>query len=490
MIDGETLYGWMGRYHRLSGYVYPKGTSMLLFGDFAGFKQDFLSQLDHFVSVTNGVFGDAETLAHERSLWGFFTPFQPEIVVNRLMQKMKGKSVQTLKFELGLLSYRLGAFHRLKACPDCIREDIEKYSISTWHLEHQWPTSWVCRRHRQVLNIVKRDLGHNRYRNYILPQEVSTDEWEAFHVFHTKQKNILIKVVDFTANFALKRQCFLDRSLLRYTYLIGAMRRGWIQPMGFVKPKLWVEFQKYYAVLNEVHGYSQNQTVGKQEFVAKLMNHDTRRQHPTRHYLLMAFLFDSIDEFDATYAQVRVAFEEGGFPCVSDLLNIDLRRDLRRLLQEENMTINRAANTLNIEHYQAAHFIEMDGIVCRRNFVLDAEQEQRLKELLIQGVGRREIELEFGMKKYYFVYYLCRNPHLRKIWRERNCERIRNDSREQYQRLLEQKGAETTVHQVQCSSKKLFNWLRNHDFDWLIKNSPPRVTKTLLAKANGTPFIR
>ena len=121
MVEGEILYSWVGHYHRLSGNAFPINSSRQLFGDiYSGFRRDFYSQIDYFVSVTKGVFGDAETLSYERSLLGFFAPFKSEEIVNNVMHRMKGRDVKTLKVELGLLANRLGAYHWLKSCQDCI----------------------------------------------------------------------------------------------------------------------------------------------------------------------------------------------------------------------------------------------------------------------------------------------------------------------------------------------------------------------------------
>lgn len=486
LVGGEILYGWAGQYHRLSGNVRPIRSSMQLFGDVsAGFRRDFPSQLDHFVEVTNGVFGDAETLVYERSLLGFFAPFQSAAVVHKVTEKMKGNAVKTLKADLGLLANRFGASHQLKACPDCAKEDLEKFCISKWYLEHQWPTSWVCRKHRRALRVVKRDVLPRNLRELLLPQDIPEGGWECILDISSEQIERLSKAVDFCANLAMRRHCHLDLELLRYTYLLGAKKYGWIRTDGAVRSALWEAFQSHYSGLGGLLGFENGKLgSGDQHFVVKLMRQALLRQHPIRHYLLMAFLFDSPDEFDVAYTQVTTAFSKDGITRVRELLSMDWREELRRLIEAEKMSISGAARVLSITFSEAKSSVKNDEIDYRKHAVLDAKQEDKLRRLILDGVDRREIEQKMGIKQSFLGAYMRKRPKLREAWCKRNAERVRLDSRTRYQMLTQQHQL-NTVKKLQKFPKSKFYWLRQYDFEWLIKNSPPLVTAVLLANGNG-----
>jgi len=67
-----------------------------------------------------------------------------------------------------LVSYSYGnAANRLwKTCPECMRSDVLKYGVETWHRVHQLPTTLVCAVHRVGLDVhdmAKRDL-HDRFK--------------------------------------------------------------------------------------------------------------------------------------------------------------------------------------------------------------------------------------------------------------------------------------------------------------------------------------
>ena len=57
----------------------------------------------------------------------------------------------------------------LKSCPLCRSEDLEKYGEQYWHLSHQLPLAYYCRKHG--CRLTKYEIGDKRKRNYyyILP---------------------------------------------------------------------------------------------------------------------------------------------------------------------------------------------------------------------------------------------------------------------------------------------------------------------------------
>lgn len=487
MAEGEILYSWTGQYHRLSGNVRHNLSSIQLFGDdISGFRKDFPSQLDHFAALTKCVFGDAETLAYERSLLGFFAPFQPKEIVSKTLQKMKSNSIKLLKAELGVLVSGLGTSNQLKACPDCMKEDIESFGITKWYQEHQWPVSWVCRKHHRPLYVVKRELITAR--KLLLPQDIL--RWEAVPVLSMEHLKKLAKAVSFCANFARHRNYNLDSVVLRYTYLLGAKRRDWIRTDGALRSdKLWSSFLNHYQGLEKLPGIASRSEELNDSFITALLRKQECRQHPIRHFLLMAFLFDSPRDFEANYELVKTAFMNGGMPCVRELFNVGWRDELRRLIEEESLSVSAAAKALSIELHWATCIVKKDGVNYRKPFIFDEENEKKLRQLLGQGVDRMEILKEIGIRSTFLNAYLRKQPYLREIWRKKILELIILESRKNYKIILNNRQIDF-VSQLERFPKIRFRWLRKYDFEWLVANSQPRVAAILLANKNGTDNIK
>lgn len=82
-LPGETFYSLCSRHHRFSGHPVSSYTTKALFGHSqAGNQHDFPSRLDSFVERVEGVHGDAEHIARQRTLLRFYAPFHRLPVVD------------------------------------------------------------------------------------------------------------------------------------------------------------------------------------------------------------------------------------------------------------------------------------------------------------------------------------------------------------------------------------------------------------------------
>jgi hypothetical protein len=491
MVDDESLYGWTGHYHRLSGNLKATTSSVQLFGNnSAGFKRDFPLQLDHFAEVTNSMFGDAETLAYERSLLGFYAPFQTEDFVRIMLQKMRGIGNRKSKADLIILPGKHGVSRPLKACPECIKADIAQFSIAKWYLAHQWPVSWFCSEHCRPLRAVRHGWLQGRQYNFLLAGDIAENEWEDAPEILPAQSENWIKVGNFCANLFLRRHYHLDVDLLRYAYLYGAkIKFGWTGLRGSLNSvEIWKAFQSHYSQLESLPGFKRGDlNCNHPDFILLLMQKSIQKQHPIRHLLFMSFLFDSIKDFDNIYDQVRIASIDGGISSMQDLLTNGLHKEIRRHIEDEKMSIWGTAKALNISRDKVSRFVEANHINYSKTKPprLYVEHEEKLKKLIMQGIGRREIAKQIGIKRSHIERYLFERPILRDIWKMKNLERIRSEYRTNYLSLVSGQRLDS-ITGIQRHPNNRFWWLRKHDLEWLIENSPTNVSLVLIAKKNGS----
>jgi Tn7-like transposition protein D/TniQ len=152
-LPGETFYSLCSRHHRFSGHPISAYTTRALFGHSqAGNQHDFPSRLDSFVERVEGVLGDAEVIARQRTLLRFYAPFHQPSIVEDAVASMRSASVAHLKYKLGILTSRFRAHHPLKACRACMALDSKNFGWATWHLDHQFPGVWVCSQHLEPLH--------------------------------------------------------------------------------------------------------------------------------------------------------------------------------------------------------------------------------------------------------------------------------------------------------------------------------------------------
>lgn len=480
-VEDEVLYSWVSRYHRQSGNAYTIRTSMKLFGDeYSAFRIGFPSQLDHFTAVTEEVLGDAETLANTHSPLGFFKPFLSEKEASNAIGRMRCGSIKPLRVELGILANRIGSFNWLKACPDCMRYDLKVLHATTWHRDHQWPAAWVCRKHRRYLMVARKELFPERHTQLLLPQDISEAGWNSAVLGTAKFMDKLCKVQEFVEFFS-KREFRFDRQILRYTYLIGVRNLGLIRTDGAVKAELWGAFRQHYegiwAMPELKYGKLKQDS---QEFIFQLMRLDDYRHHPIRHFLLMAFLFESPEALLDAYGQVGNVIAEAGLEGVRELLSSGYREELRRLIEQDGLTIQKAAKSLDITFTQAKNLIDATGIPYRKRYDLPAESAEKLYRLICDGEDRKEIARAMNVDQAFLKYYFKKNQRQHEIWKERHYARVRDRARAHYRTVLSQTRSDVTLSMLMDFPKSGFWWLRMHDIDWLAENSPHRVRAVLL----------
>lgn len=476
LTPGETLFSFAAEYHRLSGNVLAKKTSIQLFGDArAGLRHDFPSDLDYFVEITRGKVGDADTLAFERTLLGFFAPFQDESGVNRILALMRGGSIEKVKSALGLLPSRLGGFFPLKACQDCVIEDKKNYLVSKWHLEHQWPSIWICRKHRKLLQVLKREFQSKDLRRWLLPEDVAEQEWEQLPHCSSLVKSKLIWLAELSEHFVLRRGEYYVQQLLRYTYLVRAKQKGWLYSNGSLKlvhiRKLFLD---YYKGLEHFPGFEIVQSVMAEHggMLGLLLRQYDWRRHPVKHLLLIAFLFDSTVEFDIAYAKVKQAYEEGGTDALEELVGEEWRNQLKQLVEFEHKSLSSAAMTIGIPLCVAIRVARQDGIAYKkRPRVFNTALGEKIREMIIEGLPREEILKSTGVNKSLLQELMAREPELREVWRKLDFEHSRDDYRENFIRLLDQhKGV--SIKKLRMIRGNGVSWLYRNDREWFVKNLP------------------
>lgn len=175
LVEGEHLLSWFMRYHILSGRQKMK-VSLASIGVVRGrlksydFNETFLAVSEFYKANFDENFCviDHSPLA----LWAlshgaeYFSAWKND---NHLELKPV--------FEPNKLAMPTAWSY----CPECAKEDRDKYGFSYWHTEHQIPGSILCEKHQQRLITRRRkltDLGQASLpHTYSFPSESNYSEW-------------------------------------------------------------------------------------------------------------------------------------------------------------------------------------------------------------------------------------------------------------------------------------------------------------------------
>lgn len=139
-LPDETFYSLACRYHRLSCNSSAKATLGQLFGEpLQGYQHDFPSGLDAFARRSDGTLGTAAQIIRHRTVLPFYLPTRKRPQAEEIIATFEAGNISSLKYKLGILTSRFRAHHPLKACTECMQEDLANYSVRYWHLSHQFP---------------------------------------------------------------------------------------------------------------------------------------------------------------------------------------------------------------------------------------------------------------------------------------------------------------------------------------------------------------
>jgi hypothetical protein len=220
---------------------------------------------------------------------------------------MAGAGVDRLKFRLGLPSSRIGAAHPLKACPKCIREELEQIGCAYWHLLQQHPAVWICKRHDELLmRSTGRSKTHNKLQ-WILPHTLAHNEWKHLPYHFEAQSLLLARLCEYVYELRNVDGIHFDPFTLRQCYLFGAKDAGWLTRSGSVRLKsMRQEFLHQTVGLLGIPEFDFIETADRVDggFLAKLLRSARSHLHPTKHLVVKAFLFGSWREFWNCYIEM------------------------------------------------------------------------------------------------------------------------------------------------------------------------------------------
>lgn len=470
-VGSETLYSWCAHYHRLSGNGIATDSFIQLFGTRAsGLKHDFPKRLDVFCQRTNDVFGKPEALALARTLLGYYAPFASSNSYQQALEAVAGSHSGNPKHILGLMASRVGASHPLKACPACTQQDIKDSGHSRWTLEHQWPSVWICPKHGRPLHSLIKTYQPKELRHWTLPEDHKADEWADPCGTHSVPLDLLMKIASISASLAGTPMMF-EENQLRLTYRIGAKKRGWIATDGTLRlATMMRNFQNSFHRLAVIPGFGflTEADANRGGVIGLLTRHLTGLHHPSKHATLIAFLFQSVDDFLDTYR----ATDRAGLSDEVSMLSGEWRSKLRYLVETEHYSVSHAAHLLDLPVSQACRWLDTVGAAYeRRPRVINEEKRARITAMLHAGDDYQTIAGEVRVKKSLVRAFAAANVELRNRWKLRRFERLRDAHRERACLLFEEHPG-VSMKALRSVPGNGLAWLERHDREWLRVYAP------------------
>ena len=473
--DGELLYSWCARFHRLSCNTHPRDTSQQLFGHpSSGIHHDFPVPLGCFLTRTGTHIGTLEKLLLQRTLFGFYRPFLPEARTAALRQAIVGGGHTEVHSTLGLAASLPGLAGRLTACLECIQEDLASLPTSWWRTAHQWPGAFMCQRHQKPL-LCFQDSFERSGKKWILPQDVEEQRgWIHLPQLTPRVHSRLEEITKRCHLITTKSDILLETKKLRYCYLREAEERGYVALDGSVRlTRLRDDFLNWIGDCVHWPGLSfvgdvQDVNAG---FLGQLLRSYPGIRHPLKHIVMMVYLFPTAESFFARYKEVAELYDRGGEREINQKLT-KLGKDLLRLVSEENISVNSAATRLGVPLPQAIQLLKRFSIPYHhRPRTVGSEKEDVLVQVLRAGKHRLEICQELGIRQGFIKDYLASRPELRLTWESMHTARLKQEYRDRFLKALADNPT-LPIKAIRRLPGNGFQWLYNNDRDWLRETLP------------------
>ena len=470
----ESLYSWTSRYHQLSFHHNPKVTSKILFGsNTSGLRIDLTSHLNYFANNTNASLGDANHLLHHHTNFGFYEKFlKPSSAKEIANSFLNGQNSQA-RSKLGLNKFPSEFLNILKICPECHTDQLKSYPSGYWVTKHQYPSSFRCQLHDILLNLIDVPTNRGAAINYYLPNALFIKSNLDKQV---NNPNIIqhVSKLSLWGYWITEQDLTLSDEILRWCYLYQSYKKNFLSFDGSLRGvQLRDAFVNYYGI--ETINFFGPKLLGDLYdanfgFIAYLFRQYSNARHPLKHILIINLLFESFDDFLKVYSEVSADLHEGSQTCKGKIKAN--QKNLIRLISEEGQSLNKVAQSLNTSVTSAAKFLDKEKVEReKRPRVINKPLEARLKEMLSQGESRAEIATNLNIKRSFIKDYLAKDQALKSQW-AKAYNNIQTDAHRKQLLTTLKNHPNLPIKAIRRLPNNGFQWLYNHDIDWLVETLP------------------
>lgn len=445
-LPNETLFSLCSRNHLFLSNLSPRQTCNHLFGHpRQGMQHDLPSNVAAFAVRSRGVLGSATEIIHQHTILPFFAPFQSPERIQMAVKAMLGTNVGGLKYRLGLVTGRFGAEHPLKACPQCMEEDIEIHGVAYWHLDHQYPGVLVCARHENQLweSCLKRAWS-GRF-TWCLP------DFDELIAPSTKLSSALHPALQLAkASFGLARlglTQWFDLARLRRMYVLAILGKEIGYRCSTVPPSAaTTSFTRFAADLRPFRHFQALPATSHEaeNFLCHLLRNPRAFGHPLRHLTAIVWLFESLEDFLQAYNSVDVSV---GDP-----------KEALPFTPAQRNTVVRESPTLQIK------------VGAPRPKTLKPPVRRKVLQLLAKGSDKQSVCRRVGVTLSTINKLLRAEPAINQAWKAAVAERECARHRAQWCA-----GAKTypdnSTQLLRQSMPSTYAWLYRNDRGWLVAHT-------------------
>lgn len=472
-LPGETIFSLASRYHALSGNRLPSETCTTLFGHpRQGCQHDFPTRLNEF-SRRARLSECAQDLALRHTPLPFYLPLRSEAESEAAVQALATPHPGVLKFRLGILTSRFRANHPLKACPQCIADEVRSHGTGYWHVEHQLPGVWFCRQHGVALKLSRlKSTGVARF-GWLLPTSNHLDDF-AEPTGQTMTNDALSRFADLASRWSSQPfETHLPADRLAHIYRGALGPQDWQLSLSSREMSSFApDFCAAVAPLRHVPELSALPATAQQ--ASALLDRCIRRPrggtHPLNHLAIIYWLFSSWDAFSTRHLKESApvplpaaAAREVQAPQVP----FDSRPAILSNLLAKGHSITAAARQVGVDTHTAVAWAASAGIgTPRRPKTLKGNVFDDLVAVLRNGTDKADAALLFSVSVHTVTRVLRSVVGLQATWHAARAASAREKARTAWLAAVARKPG-AGVKAVRDMAPGAYAWLYRNDREWL-----------------------
>jgi len=475
LLPDETLYSWCGHVHIWNCNASVIQTSKQLFNNrHAALLHDFPSFLGTLIEKTGDMFDSSNDLALKSTLLGYFLAFQKVDLSHEVLEAIRHNNYPSLKYKLGLIASGIGANHPLKYCHHCLSEDIAHFGRGYWHLSQQFPSTFVCLKHKQPLNILRIKRSPVHLRSWLLPETVKTERLQLTHDQHIGR---LMTLARFSSIIARQPPGAFDSQILAWLYQGQFKEKGLLTERGSLKIKQINELvTEYYIGLDQLPEFQILNSLKLETggFIGSIARKKPKNGHPFKHLLLINFLFNRPEEFLTAYQKATNEPPNWIKPAPSAKPKPkDPRADeLLTLVHEQNNSLTQAAKIIGISVTTAIQWAKKSGIVyTTRTKTLKPELLKKVTNKIKNGTSKKVIVETEDISLVSLNRLLFADKKLNEAWQNATFNKKQKEYRLVWTTLIKARPG-VPVKRLRSIPDNGYAWLYRHDREWLSEHMP------------------
>lgn len=357
---GEILYSTLARYCMRSGNIKEIHNFEDLFGTRNCIAvMELSTQLDALIeNMPVGTKYTAEYFIYKHTLFPFLAAFIPKERAEKIIGTMRNGEGAVSYMRIGLISNSINLNKYFRFCPECFKEDIERFGEPYWHRSHQVTGVFVCLKHKIPLyNSTELIRAGNRQRfisasckNCIVEKEISYSNY--------LMKKMLWMAGD--VEILLNNQFgFKKTEWFRNQFRVKLIEKGYARMNNYIhQKKLKQDFVDFYG--HEYLALVQSPvSVNSGGWLSDMVRNNDRTTYSIRYLLLARFLeipvadlfntkLGSNDEDENNIDAYQELWDQRLIELTQSGLSI---REISDILKSSTKTIRKAIDRLEIEEF-------------------------------------------------------------------------------------------------------------------------------------------